>query len=251
MGILADNIRKKSAERIAAPTGGETAGIMQLMAGKSGKAPTGRATGQSSTQEDIANAQGQTQQQAIKQMEDTNATQLALSEQKQEIDNSAKESDRKLLDLKFNSEMSMKFDDLSRKVKYSNEDLADRKDAAELEHMGFILAMQDKEYQSQLEDIGRRNRLDDWAKQKENIAKTTIGGNMSNVLDAMGFARDQGALERAFKRENMIEDFNSAVKVVEAALEDAKQAAYISGTVGMATAGIDAAEKEGKFGEDK
>jgi len=239
MGLLADNIRKKSAERIATPTGGETAGIMQLMAGKSGKAPTGRATGQSSTQEDIANAQAQTQQQAVKQMEYTSANKVALAEQKQEMDNSAKDSEREINKEKFNSQLNMKFDDISRKVKYSNEDLADRKDAMDLEHMGFILAMQDKEYQSILEDMGKRNRLDDSAAHKENLARITIGGNMSNLLDAMDFARDEGALEREFKVNNLIEDIDSAIKITEAALADAQQAAYVSGTVGVVSAALD------------
>lgn len=90
--------------------------------------------------------------------------------------------------------------DLFRTFKKSNQELSDMKDAAKLEQVAQNLAMSDRDYLQNLQQIGKQQQLTNdaqFAREAQNIA---FGQNLSAQLEENGFnmemAGDQHELEK-------------------------------------------------------
>ena len=100
------------------------------------------------------------------------------------------------------------------------------------------LALQDRQYVDRLREIGERERLMDAANFQRNAMELLIGNNTSELLKEIAWRKEEGAKSRKFKEDNLIEDLESADRLLQAQIDDGLEADIISGVAGIASAGI-------------
>jgi hypothetical protein len=131
-------------------------------------------------------------------------------------------------------------DDIFAEFKASNKELEFRKDAAELEQVGFLLAMQDKAYVDTLEMIGKEQNLRDELSFREEMYRVTFGNELNDLTDKLNFQTKYNADQRAFEMELAKIDINAALQLANAAIRDANNQAIAQGAIDTAKAGADA-----------
>jgi hypothetical protein len=127
----------------------------------------------------------------------------------------------------------MEVDDLFADFARSNQELAFRKDAAQLEQFGTLLALQDRKYVDELNRIGEKRKLYDqsnWAKEKSRIV---YGDNLDALMSDLQFKRGEDITNRDFQKQLASLDITTALEMARAAMRDNAQRE-------MATAGISA-----------
>lgn len=135
-------------------------------------------------------------------------------------------------------------DNLFRDFDFSERELAFRKDAARLEQLGFMMAMQDRAYLDELNRIGIERDLTDRIAYAEEMQNTIFGQNMSMVIDDLGFRRKLGDNQREWDRVLASMDLESAMAIAAAQARDANTTAMWSGGGAAVKAGIDYAVKK-------
>ena len=142
------------------------------------------------------------------------------------------------------SQRQLALDDIFSSFEESKKELEFRKDAAELEQLGFLMAMNDAAYVDELQAVAKeRNLMDDQA-YREEMLTVTLGDNFKNFLDEMGFREFYNEQGRINESELAKIDINSALQMAAAAARDANNQAIVGGVMGAGKAGMDYWVKE-------
>jgi len=137
------------------------------------------------------------------------------------------------------SQRQLALDDIFSSFEQSKKELEFRKDAAELEQLGFLMAMNDAAYVDELQAVAKeRNLMDDQA-YREEMLTVTLGDNFKNFLDEMGFREFYNEQGRINESELAKIDINSALQMAAAAARDANNQAIVGGVMGVGKAGAD------------
>ena len=138
----------------------------------------------------------------------------------------------------------IKMDSIFASFKRSNLELEDRKDAAKLEQVGFLMAMQDQRYVDEINRVGTlRNLKNDLAFQEE--MNTLIWGQETELLmDSLDFKWSEDVKDSDFAKELAKIDIESAISLSNAAINDASQAAMYEGAGTAVSAGLQYANRE-------
>jgi len=137
------------------------------------------------------------------------------------------------------SQRQLALDDIFSSFEQSKKELEFRKDAAELEQLGFLMAMNDAAYVDELQAVAKeRNLMDDQA-YREEMLTVTLGDNFKNFLDEMGFREFYNEQGRINESELAKIDINSALQMAAAAARDANNQAIVGGIMGAGKAGMD------------
>ena len=123
----------------------------------------------------------------------------------------------------------------------SEKELELRRDAAALEQRAFLLALQDEEYMTSLERIGKRRLLhNDLEYQRESL-EVRLGGDFSRFLDEMNFKRAFNADAREFEKILMQLDIERVRKMFEANAKAESKRRMMTGIASMFSAGAQTA----------
>ncbi len=200
-------------------------------------------------------AQAQQAQQAQLAGESTQATeQMATSQnlvQEQlkiaQINNSADQTLRSLA-----AEKETSVDNIFQGFESSEKELLYRRDASELEQIGFNLAMRDRAYVDEINRIGAERDLNDKLNFKAEMQDLVLGTELSNAMDEMGFKTKLNASQREWDYYIASIDVESAERLASAAVQDAGRMAMIGATGSLAKAGTDgySAKEKGAFDSD-
>lgn len=126
------------------------------------------------------------------------------------------------------------------------------KDKAQLEQLGHVLAMQDKRYVAELQNVGRKQRLDSDLGFREELTRSVLGSNTDLLKRQLNGQSILNADRRAFTNEMSKMNMATALEIANNEMRDAARAGQYSAATSVATAGIAAAGKyqEGGFDSD-
>ena len=154
-----------------------------------------------------------------------------------QIAQTAARADRALRELTTNRNLTV--NDLLADKERSDKDLAFRKDAAELEQIGFLLSLRDKDYLAELDRIGRTRQLTDDIQWNEEKNRIVFGTELDRLRDDLTFKRVLNADRRTYESELAQMDINWALEVANAAIAQANNQAMIEGGTQAVQAGVD------------
>lgn len=141
------------------------------------------------------------------------------------------------------SEKGLTIDNIFREFDRSNKELAFRKDAAAIEQAGFLLAIRDKDYLSELNRIAAERDLSDKLNYKDEMQRLVMGDNLNRMVEDLDFKRAMGADQRTWNEKLAQMDMDMAIKVATSAIKDESTRQMWTGTGNLAKAGIDASMK--------
>lgn len=118
-----------------------------------------------------------------------------------------------------------------------NRQLDDAKSSAKLEQLGFSLRMQDQEYITNLQQVGRLNRLNSKVGFQEEVAKQTLSDLGELFKNDQDFQRFVGMNERDFREQMGQMDISFATEMAESALKAQRTNNLFSGTGTLIQAG--------------
>jgi hypothetical protein len=163
--------------------------------------------------------------------------------QNQELD-AAKQ--RKLQGISAQSESSlrnlaaqsqMEVDDIFANFERSDKELAFRRDGAQLEQLGTLLALQDRKYTDELNRIGESRKLYDQKSWNEEKARIIYGSNLDALMNDLNFKRGEDITNRAFQDQLSQISIDQALAMADAAMKDSQQKAmWQAGTSAATTA---------------
>jgi hypothetical protein len=110
-------------------------------------------------------------------------------------------------------------DNIFAQAKAEDKILSERDDASILEQQAFFLAMQDKDYLSELDRIGKQRLLEDEIAFNQEMRSSVFGSKFTEALDAMGFQAGQNVKSRDVKKQ--MADLTNG-QIVELAQSNAK-----------------------------
>jgi len=131
--------------------------------------------------------------------------------------------------------------------KRENVALEARRDAAQLEQLGHVLALQDKAYLDELNRIGERRKLYDkanWEKEKRSVI---YGANLSRIMEDLGFRRGEDIKDRNFQEQMTRIDLDTALSMAVQAAKDANTTAIASSIISTGSKAFDTAYSKGMF----
>jgi hypothetical protein len=163
--------------------------------------------------------------------------------QHQELDASKQ---RKLQGISAQSESSlrnlaaqsqMEVDDIFANFERSDKELAFRRDGAQLEQLGTLLALQDRKYTDELNRIGESRKLYDQKSWNEEKARIIYGANLDSLMKDLNFKRGEDITNRAFQDQLSQISIDQALAMADAAMKDSQQKAMMqAGTSAISTA---------------
>lgn len=178
----------------------QTLKVQKLLRAKTGREVGPAETATSNVAEQVAQgttgtqlAQLGSQMQMQQAGEDIEQARLAQQErlQREETDQA-----RKFQTMQTRMETNKLLNDLSR----DRGSLSLEKDKARLEQTAFLMAMQDKKYTDQLQDAGRRQRLDDQVAFNEEMQKQAFGLELDLLKDKLQKQDILSASDREFQQ---------------------------------------------------
>lgn len=134
------------------------------------------------------------------------------------------------------SERGTTLDQIFAGFRQSNAELAQRKDAAQLEQLGFTLALRDKEYIRDLQEIGQLRRLQNDLSWKEEVQRVTFGEDLNNLLKALNWESAYNADERAWGTKMANMGASQALDIANAAYKQEATKQTVSGIIGAGKA---------------
>lgn len=138
--------------------------------------------------------------------------------QQQQIKKMNAQSEQKLRDLA--SQKNTTLDNIFADYEFDTADLEDRRDGAELEQLGFLLALQDRKYLDSLEQIGVEQKLyTDMAFDRES-QRLVLGEGMSELLTELGFRAEMDARDRDFQEQLGRIDIDTAIAIMQQGVSD-------------------------------
>lgn len=144
------------------------------------------------------------------------------------------------------SDYGITINDIFSKFERSTQELDLRKDAAELEEIGFHLAMADRAYLDELTRIGAERRLHDKHQFQVEITRTILGDRQAELLKQLGFNEELGQMERDWNKEMANLGLTSKLELARAAIDQANQKQIWESGVEIVTAGLDYQAKQKK-----
>lgn len=175
-------------------------------------------------------------------------TQEQMSEMTREEGSRAKMADINnraemgLQELAINRNISL--DNIFSTYERSNKELGARRDAAELEQLGFQLALRDKEYLDEINRIAAVDSLENEIAYRNETAKLVWGEELNNYLNQIDFQKGQDVDNAEWAKQLAAIDLDSAREVARMSAESTSQSAIYTGIGTIATAGVKASFKE-------
>lgn len=193
----------------------ETGKLQTLLRAKSGRTvgPGDTATSNLGEQAAVAQANQQLQQAGGQLQQQQAAETAAIQGQAQDYRSQKQDIDQAQ---KFNTlQTQMKTNQLLADLGRDKDSLSLDKDRGRLEQASFLLAMQDKQYTDQLQDIGRRRRLDDAVAFQQELAQMEFGANLDLLKTKLKNGDVLSSSDRDFKQALSSLSIADAMKVAE------------------------------------
>jgi hypothetical protein len=162
------------------------------------------------------------------------------------IDNAAQQSLQKMA-----ADKGVAVDDLLHTLEYSDKELELRRDAAEIEQIGFGMAMQNRQYLAEQNRIGRLRQLEDQQAWQTEMADLYSGWQVTDTLDQIGWQAAYNEKQRDFDYRLAGMNANMALQLAQAEIKAANQKAMIQAGTEAMTAGIKYGAKAGWFDEEE
>lgn len=143
------------------------------------------------------------------------------------------------------AEMKVNTDNIFREFAREEKSLAFRKDAAEIEQIGFMLALRDKAYIDELNRVATERDLQDKLNYQDEMTRLVLGDELERLMDDIGFKRALSANQREWDVYLANMDVETATALAAATMRDEGRSQMISGVGDTAKAGIDAYYKVG------
>jgi hypothetical protein len=131
-------------------------------------------------------------------------------------------------------------DDLFAQFRQGTQELAFRKDAAQLEQSAQQLALRDRAYVDQLVQIGTLRRLEDENAWRGELQRLTLGDKLASAIASVGFKVDLNADQRAFNEQMAGMDMDTALMVLNSELQGKNAATIMTGLGSLANTGAKA-----------
>lgn len=138
------------------------------------------------------------------------------------------------------SDREATIEDLWSTFQRSEKDLGLRRDGAQIEQLGFIMALQDEQYTAELDRIGKRRMLEDEVQFEQEMLNTRLGNSMYSFMENMDFLEAFNADRRTYLDQLSKIDVNFAIKMAQAALDEENSAKAWQGGINVVTSGADA-----------
>ena len=127
------------------------------------------------------------------------------------------------------SERGLAVNDLFAQFEQSNKELAARSDAAQIEQIGFRLAMADKDYLQELNNVATMNNLQDDLAFKAESQRLILGEEMQSLLKQLNWEEAFNQDTAAFEQQLASIDLESAVAIANAQVAAANTQAAAEG----------------------
>jgi hypothetical protein len=137
------------------------------------------------------------------------------------------------------SQRGLALDEMFSQFRQSSQELEFRKDAAELEQLGFTLAMSDRSYLDELNRVGRERQLANDLRFREELANLTFGASTAALADDLGFMEDLNASQRIWERELTNLSAGDKLDLARAMIQDQGRRDVWTGAGSAVTAGLD------------
>ena len=134
-------------------------------------------------------------------------------------------------------------DDIFAEFDRSNKELEFRKDQAELEQLGFDLALSDRALLDEYNRIGRERQLSNDLNFQEESANLALGENLSMLKDELSFMKSFNSDRRTWETELAQMDLEAAMNIANASIKDANTTAMITGLGKSVSTGFDQYQK--------
>lgn len=141
-------------------------------------------------------------------------------------------------------------DDIFAEFNQSNESLELRKDQAELEQLGFQLALSDRSYLDTLDRIGREQRLSSDLQFQEESIRLILGEDFQEYLQTSNFERAFNGTKRDWERQLAEINLDDALDMARASMRESQNRQMAEGLGNLMTAGGQFGAQQGWFGED-
>lgn len=149
------------------------------------------------------------------------------------------------------TQRDVSLDNIFSEFERSNKELQDRRDASQLEQLGFTMAMSDQSYMDEISRIGRQRGLDNDLQFKTEIATMTLGNELSAMADEMSWGRVFNATRREWEEEIAKISLDSAAQIARAEIKAANTQAMWQAVGTVAGAGIKYASSQGAFSNEQ
>ena len=209
-----------------APTTDETQKAQRLLRAKSGRAVTGEGIGEGPSVAEQAAVQQtqlglqQMQPQIGMQKESLGLQQQAQTQQQQQAEQQIAQA------RKFDTiESRIRADTLLRDLERDRGSLDLDRDRARLEQVGTLLALQDRKYVDQLQNEGRRARLEDQSQFQDELSRSVFGANEELLKQRLGDQSVLSAKKRDFNRVLAQMNIGDAIAVLKNELANQRAAA--------------------------
>lgn len=133
-------------------------------------------------------------------------------------------------------ERDITVDNIFEQYRQSNKELAFRKDAAELEQLAHTLAMRDKQYLQELNNVARINQLGNELEFKKEAQRLIMGAEFDALIDSLGWQEAFNQDARDFKKEMADLSLEEALKIHTAEVQARNTQALISGATAVVSA---------------
>jgi hypothetical protein len=130
--------------------------------------------------------------------------------------------------------------DIFKSFKQGKAELAMSKDAAELEQLLFVRALQDKEYMREIQTTGALNRLQDDGAFKAEAMRLALGNQTTDLLTQLGWQEAFNADQREWEDAMSKLDVDAALAIASAKASSDAQTNYVQ-------AGVKGADTFGKY----
>lgn len=217
MANLLDQIRQNRQQQLSqqAPVTDQTNKVQQLLRAKSGRAGLSSDAAVSNVSEQAAVADTNAQLAALAPAANIQQQQEQIAAKGQEQQYQQQKQDIAQTN-RFNTiENNLKTNQLLNDLSRDRGQLGLEKDQARLEQAAFLLSMQDKQYTSQLEQIGRQRRLDDQAAFNDAMADVAFKDNLALVKQKLGTNNILAVNDRDFAKAMSNMSLDEAMQVAD------------------------------------
>jgi hypothetical protein len=145
--------------------------------------------------------------------------------------------DRAVADLTTNRQIEV--NDIFAQFRQSDTELRHRRDAAQVEQLGFLMALRDKEYVDEVRRVGTLRRLSDDLSFKREAFALAAGHQTEALIKEMGHQEWLTMSEAELMETLAGIDIDSAMSMANTAIRQANTEAVISGVSTLAAKGVD------------
>lgn len=236
-------------EQTSVPEGvGDTAALSRLISAKSGKQTEPGGIRKSTIAEGQAIDLGQAQLAQQKAQEDL--AQESISARESELDTQAVQQQKAFDTAKEQQkqQIQLKTDAALNQYATGMREIKSRRDVARLEQIGFAIRLRNDQYVTKIKQIGDRNRLDNEAEFKKELAQKTFSDNEALYKNDLAFRAIMDADQREFEQELANMGLSFATEIAESSTRAASVAQTAQGIQGAFSGGLQA---YGKMEESK